>query len=103
MSIIHNDGLNDIDELRKVPFFCVNCPEKIIDGSAKNDERYAFAVRRFIFGVILLFLPVYAMYQYFQGLSHIGIMIWALLQLILVILSFAWGADILYYRDKKYS
>jgi len=70
-----------------------------------NDNIHGFpswwAIFLFIIATILLFLPLNEIIQFINGESHIGLLFWAVMQLILSMIGFGWGADILYYRDKN--
>lgn len=55
----------------------------------------------FIISTIIVFLPLNEIVQFINGESHIGLLGWAIMTLGLSLVGYAWGVDILWYRDKN--
>lgn len=55
----------------------------------------------FIISTILLVLPINELQRFVAGNSDFGLFAWSLMQLGMAIVGYAWGADIIYYHDKK--
>ncbi len=64
---------------------------------------FSWGVTLIIAGIVLIFLPLNEIVQFINGESHIGLFAWSVLQLGLAFLVIGWGADIVWYRDKRLS
>ncbi len=54
-----------------------------------------------IIGTVLIVLPISSIIGFIEGSQPIGIFGFAVIQLTIAIIAYAWGADVVFYHDKK--
>jgi|SaaInlStandDraft_4_1057021.scaffolds.fasta_scaffold132789_1 hypothetical protein len=54
-----------------------------------------------IIGTVLIVLPISTIIEFFEGTEPFGLFGWAVIQLTIAIIAYAWGADVVFYHDRK--